>query len=117
MKTEINDTNIPVSQLFIQHENLEFKIAYQPDAVVSKTIIGKKAGTVTLFAFDAGQALSEHTAPYDALVYIVDGKALVTVEGREMTIKKGEIVLLPANKPHALMAISPFKMLLVMIKS
>jgi len=117
LKTQETNPDVTGSQLLIQQENLELKIAYQPGAVVSKTIIGKKTGTVTLFAFDEGQALSEHTAPYDAMVYIVDGSALVTVEGKEMTLTKGEMVILPANKPHALKALTPYKMLLVMIKS
>ena len=117
MKTEANNQEMPDSQLLIQQENLELKIAYQPGAVVSKTIIGKKTGTVTLFAFDEGQALSEHTAPYDAMVYIVDGSALVTVEGEEIVMKKGDMVILPANKAHALKAVTQYKMLLVMIKS
>jgi quercetin dioxygenase-like cupin family protein len=117
LKTKNNEPGILDNYLLVQPENLEQKIAYQPGAVVSKTIIGKRTGTVTLFAFDEGQALSEHTAPYDALVYIVDGSALVTVQGKEITVKKGEMVILPANKPHALKALTQYKMLLVMIKS
>ena len=117
MKTQETNHDVTDNQLLIQQENLELKIAYQPGAVVSKTIIGKKTGTVTLFAFDEGQALSEHTAPYDAMVYMVDGSALVTVEGKEITMRKGEMVILPANKPHALRALTQYKMLLVMIKS
>jgi len=100
-----------------QANNLESLIEYQKDSVVSKTIIGKKTGTVTLFAFDKGQGLSEHTAPYDAIIYIVDGEAEITIEGKEIVVKKSEMVILPANKPHALKALSQYKMLLVMIKS
>ena len=92
-------------------------IGYQGDAVVSRTIIDKKTGTVTLFSFDAGQGLSEHTAPFDALVYICDGEAEVTISGKSNRLKEGEMVLMPANEPHALRAIKKFKMMLVMIKS
>jgi quercetin dioxygenase-like cupin family protein len=97
--------------------NLENYIAYQKDSVVSKTIIGKKTGTVTLFAFDSGQGLSEHTAPFDALVYGVDGDAEITVAKKQFVVKKGETVILPANIPHAVKPLGQFKMLLVMIKS
>lgn len=90
---------------------------YQDGAVVSREIIKKDTGTVTLFAFDKGQGLSEHTAPFDALVYIVDGAAEITVSGKPHKVKKGEMIILPANKPHALKATKKFKMLLVMIKA
>jgi quercetin dioxygenase-like cupin family protein len=97
--------------------NLESLMDYQTDSVVSKTIIGKKAGTVTMFAFDKDQGLSEHTAPYDAMVYMVDGEAQITISGKPIIVKKGEMVILPANEPHALEALSKYKMLLIMIKS
>jgi len=97
--------------------NLENLIAYQQDSVVSKTIIGKKTGTVTLFAFDKGQGLSEHTAPFEAIVYLVDGEAEITIDGNPHVVKKGEMIILPANIPHALTSITSFKMLLTMIKS
>ena len=97
--------------------NLESLIEYQTDSVISKTIIGKKAGTVTLFAFDKEQGLSENTAAYDALVYMLDGEAKITISGKPIIVKKGDMVILPANEPHALEALSPYKMLLVMIKS
>jgi quercetin dioxygenase-like cupin family protein len=84
---------------------------------VSKTIIKKTTGTVTLFAFDKGQGLSEHTAPFEALVYLIDGEAGITVGSQTHQVKKGEVIILPANVPHALTALSPFKMLLTMIKS
>ncbi len=100
-----------------QANNLENLIAYQKDSVVSKTIIGKKTGTLTLFAFDKGQGLSEHTAPFEATVYLVDGEAEITVSGKIHVVKKGEMIILPANIPHALQALTPFKMLLIMIKS
>ena len=92
-------------------------VAYQQGAVVSRTIIDKEAGTVTLFAFDQGQGLSEHTAPFDAMVYVFDGEAEITISGKPLLVKKGETVIMPANQPHALRAISRFKMMLVMIKS
>jgi len=96
---------------------LENLIACQQDSVVSKTIIGKKTGSVTLFAFDKGQGLSEHTAPFEAIVYIVEGEAEITVDGKPHRVKKGEMIILPASIPHALNSITSFKMLLTMIKS
>ncbi len=92
-------------------------VAYQEGAVVSKTLIGKATGTVTLFAFDKGQGLSEHTAPFDALVCVLEGKAEVAVDGSPVTVAPGEMLIMPANRPHALRAIERFKMMLVMIKS
>jgi quercetin dioxygenase-like cupin family protein len=92
-------------------------IDYQKDAVVSKTIIEKKTGTVTLFAFDMGQGLSEHTAPFDALVQILDGEVEIIISGKPHHLKQGEIIVMPAQKPHALKAVSKFKMLLTMIRS
>jgi quercetin dioxygenase-like cupin family protein len=92
-------------------------IAYQTDSVVSRTIIDKKAGTITLFAFDSGQGLSERITPYDALVYILDGEAEVTISNKPIRLKKGELTIMPANEPHALSAATRFKMLLIMIKA
>ena len=92
-------------------------INYQEDAVVSRELIRKATGTVTLFAFDKNQGLSEHTAPYDALVMITDGQAEITVSEVKHKIKAGEMLLMPANSPHALKALEPFKMVLTMIKS
>jgi quercetin dioxygenase-like cupin family protein len=91
-------------------------IRIQKGTVVSREILRKKTGTVTLFGFDKGQGLSAHSAPYDALVVLVDGEAELTVAGRKFRVKKGESIILPAGKPHALLAVKPFKMLLVMIK-
>jgi quercetin dioxygenase-like cupin family protein len=91
-------------------------VQYQTEAVVSRTLIDKKVGTVTAFAFDDGQGLSEHTAPYDALVEVLDGEAEITISGDPMRLKKGEMVVMPANKPHALRAVTRFKMLLIMIR-
>ena len=91
-------------------------VAYQDGAVVSREIIKKPAGTVSLFAFDAGQGLSEHAAPFDALVHVLDGEAEITISGRTHVMKAGDLILMPANEPHALRATSRFKMLLTMIR-
>jgi quercetin dioxygenase-like cupin family protein len=90
---------------------------YQPGAVVSITIIDKKIGTVTLFAFDAGQGLSEHTAPYDAMVQIIDGEAKIVIAGNPHKVAAGEMIIMPANKPHSLKAVKRFKMILTMIRA
>jgi len=92
-------------------------VKYQKKAVVSKTLINKKSGTVTLFSFDKGQGLSEHTAPFDAMVYIMDGKARISISGKANTVSAGELIILPANRPHALSAVEKFKMMLIMIKN
>ena len=90
---------------------------YQGGCIVSRTIVDKKAGTVTFFAFDQGQGLSEHTAPFDALVFLLDGEAEVVISGKPFRLKAGEMVVMPANDPHALKAITRFKMVLTMIRS
>ena len=92
-------------------------VDYQADSVVSKTLVKKKVGTVTLFAFDKGQGLSEHTAPYDAIVFIIDGEVDITVSGSTKRVKKGEMIIMPAGEPHELMGVERFKMVLVMIRS
>lgn len=92
-------------------------IEYQHGSVVSRTLIDKKTGTVTLFAFDEGQGLSEHTAPFDALVYVFDGEAEVTVSGKTHRLTQGEMIIMPANEPHSLKAVKKFRMTLTMIKS
>ncbi|MFA5199308.1 MAG: cupin domain-containing protein [Candidatus Omnitrophota bacterium] len=92
-------------------------LKYQADAVVSQEIVRKEIGTVTLFAFDKGQGLSEHTSPFDALVYIADGRAEIKIAGKPSIVKNGEMIIISANKPHALKAVQKFKMLLVMLKS
>ena len=104
-------------KLIAEASNLEGLIDYQEGSVVSRTLIDKKAGTVTLFAFDENQGLSEHTAPFDALVYVLDGEVEVTISGKPIRLKKGEVTIMPANHPHALAAKTKFKMLLTMIKS
>jgi quercetin dioxygenase-like cupin family protein len=90
---------------------------YQEGSVVSRTIIDKKTGTVTFFAFDEGQGLSEHTTPFDALVYLVDGEAEITISGKPVRLREGEMIIMPANQPHALRAVKKFKMVLTMIRS
>jgi len=92
-------------------------VEYQPGSVVSRTLVKKSAGTVTAFAFDAGEALSEHTAPYDALVLGVDGKAEISIAGLAHDVSAGQLLRLPAGQPHAVKAITPFKMILVMIRA
>lgn len=97
-------------------QNLNQAINYQNGAVVSKEIVKQSGGTVTLFAFDQDQGLSEHTAPFSALAIIIDGTAEITVAGDKHLVKTGEMLLMPAGKPHALKANQAFKMMLVMIK-
>ena len=108
----------------MKEEDLTGKVAkmselveYHLGSIVSRTIIDKAEGTITLFAFEKGQGLSEHTAPFDAMVYILDGVAEVTISGKPLHLKQGEMVIMPANEPHALRATSRFKMMLVMVKS
>ncbi len=100
-----------------QPQRLVDLIEYQEGSVVSRTIIDKETGTVTLFAFDEGQRLSEHTAPFDAFVYTLDGAVEVNISGKKFSLTKGEMIIMPANEPHALKAPKRFKMLLTMIKS
>jgi quercetin dioxygenase-like cupin family protein len=92
-------------------------VEYNTNSVVSKTVVEKDTGTITLFAFDKGQGLSEHTVQYDALVYIFDGKAQITVGDETHILKKGQLLMMPANIPHALTALEKYKMMLIMIKS
>jgi quercetin dioxygenase-like cupin family protein len=97
-------------------QSLAALVSYEPGSVVSRTIIDRRAGTVTLFAFDEGEGLSEHTAAYDALLYLLEGEATVTVSGVTNQMKDGEALVLPAGKPHSVRATSKFKMLLTMIR-
>lgn len=94
-----------------------YEMKYQKGAIVSKEILNKKTGTITLFSFDKNQSLSEHTAPFDAFVYIVDGSADITISGKSNILKKDEMIIMPANRPHSVKAITRFKMLLVMVRS
>jgi len=106
-----------MGDLHAQVVNAAELVAYQDGAVVSREIVSQKTGTVTLFAFDAGQGLSEHTAPFDALVLVLDGEAEITIAGTPFRVQAGEMILMPAHKPHALKAIRRFKMMLVMIRA
>ena len=90
---------------------------YQEGSIVSRTIINRKAGTVTFFAFDEGQGLSEHTAPYDALIYLLDGEADIVISGKATRVEQGEMIVIPAKKPHTLRAAKKFKIILTMIRS
>ena len=109
--------NEEASSLSEGANDLANMISVQPKAVVSRTLVNKPTGTITLFAFDAGEGLSEHTAPYDALVHVIEGEANVRIAAREHFVHAGQVILLPANQPHALTAATPFKMLLTMIRT
>lgn len=91
--------------------------AYQDGAIVSRTLLKRAGGTITLFAFDAGQALSEHTTPFDAVAQVLDGEAQITIAGTPFSVKAGELILMPANQPHAVAATTRFKMLLTMVRA
>ena len=99
-----------------QAQPLDKLVGYAADSIVSKTILDKPTGTLTLFAFDQGQKLSEHTSPYDATIQVIDGRARVTIAGQDKDVAVGELVIMPANVPHAVTAIEQFKMLLIMIR-
>ncbi len=106
-------TSIPASKPI----GLSDSIEYSTDSVVSRTLIENKAGTITLFAFDAGQGLSEHSAPFDAVVQVLDGEAELTIGGEKVNASFGQMVVMPANVPHALQARQRFKMLLTMLRA
>jgi len=105
-----------MENLIANKETLKKVVDYSVDSVVSKTLIEKKTGTVTLFAFDKGQGLSEHTAPFDAMVYVVEGQAEIRISGVAHNLAEGEVIIMPANEPHAVKAGEKFKMLLIMIR-
>jgi len=107
------DHNTPVGRTL----PLVTAVDYSPGAIVSRTLLDKPTGTLTLFAFDAGQGLREHTAPYDATVQILDGEAELIIGGQSVNARTGELVIMPANVPHAVRAHQRFKMLLIMIRS
>jgi len=106
-----------MDELYAKALNMSELLDYQPGSVVSRTLIKKPTGTVTLFAFDAGEGLSEHTAPFDALAYILDGEAEITISGNPVIAKAGEMVIMPADQPHFLKAVARFKMALIMIRA
>ena len=108
----MSDNNIKKSIL-----NLDSMLEYQEGSVVSRAIINKDVGTVTLFSFDKDEGLSEHSAPFDALVYVFDGEAEIKISGDPFILRKGQMLIMPANEPHALKALQKFKMMLIMIKS
>jgi quercetin dioxygenase-like cupin family protein len=101
----------------VQLSNLADLVAYQDDSVVSRILMKKAGGSVTAFAFDRGQSLSEHTTPYDALVCVVDGEVEISISGKPYKLNQGQLLVMPANEPHAVRAITRFKMLLTMLKS
>ncbi|MGB7295717.1 MAG: cupin domain-containing protein [Candidatus Aminicenantales bacterium] len=107
----------PAAGLKAQALSLTDLADYQPGSVVSREIISQKTGTVTVFAFAEGQGLSEHTTPFDALVYVIDGETEVTISGRSHPLTRGQMIIMPADEPHALKAVKPFKMMLIMIRS
>ena len=105
------------AELVAQECGLNDLVAYQEGSIVSRQVMGGKSGNVTLFAFAAGQGLSEHTAPFDALVYVFDGEAEVIISGQSHGVQSGKMIVMPANQPHAVKANQPFKMMLVMIRN
>ena len=107
----------PSNKKLMTPQSINDAIQYQEDSVVSRELIHKTTGTITLFAFDKNQGLSEHTAPYDAFVMITDGQAEIIVSGVKLEMNAGEMLLMPAHSPHSLKAIERFKMVLTMIKS
>ncbi|CAG0960372.1 MAG: Cupin domain protein [Candidatus Methanoperedens nitroreducens] len=97
--------------------NLKDFIEYSPGSVVSKTLKQNSAGTITLFAFDSGQELSEHSAPFDAVVHVIEGEGSFLIGGEEHNLKEGDLIIMPANVPHAVKAVQKFKMLLTMLRA
>ena len=110
---ELTDSKPVLAQV----QDMKDLVAYQDGAVVSRTIVNTNAGTVTAFAFDEGQELSEHTAAYDAMVIVIEGKIDIRISGSVFQLEEEQIIVMPANKPHAVKAVTRFKMLLVMIRS
>ncbi|MGA8903542.1 MAG: cupin domain-containing protein, partial [Candidatus Bathyarchaeia archaeon] len=113
VRFELTNPKTAIAQVM----KLKDLIAYQSGAVVSKTLVNEEEGTVTAFAFDEGQGLSEHTAPYAALVIVIEGQVDVKISGESFHLNEGEMIIMPPNKPHALKAITQFKMILIMVKS
>ncbi len=111
-----NDTKENSATRTAEVKRMADMVSYQDDSIVSRTAIGKSAGSVTLFAFGSGQSLSEHTTPFDAMLNVLDGEAEITIAGEPFIVKEGEMVVMPANVPHAVMAVKRFKMMLIMIR-
>ena len=111
-----NNESVILDSCLAQCQSLAGLIDYSDDSVVSKTILDKPAGTLTLFAFDHGQGLSEHSAPYDATVQVIDGTGAITIDGKETEVEAGHLIIMPANIPHSVKANQRFKMLLIMIR-
>ncbi len=109
---ELTNSKTSVAQVM----KLKELVAYQTGSVVSRAIVGDRGGTVTAFAFDEGEGLSEHTAPYDALVIVVEGEGAIKISDSAFNLKEGDLIIMPANKPHALKAVTKFKMILIMVK-
>jgi len=108
--------NSNADKLISNVHNLKGFIEYQNGSVVSRSILKKESGNITLFAFDKGENLSEHTSPFDAVIYIIDGVAEIKISGNIYSLKEGEMIIMPPNEPHALKAVTKFKMLLIMLK-
>ena len=113
MKTEPKAKGLPAAKAALVSE----LVNYQEGAIVSRELVKKPTGNVTIFAFDEGQGLSEHTAPFDALVQVIEGEVEIHISGKPHKVKTGEVILMPAGEPHALKALSRFKMILAMIRS
>jgi quercetin dioxygenase-like cupin family protein len=113
-------SEIPPSKFVINLEGIPVAITpllrYQDGAIVSREIYTKKPGSITIFSFDEGQGLSEHTAPFDAMIYMLEGTAKITIGHKDTEVKQDQFILMPANVPHAIKAISKFKMMLIMIR-
>lgn len=112
----MENTKSAIEEFVKEGISLEGLVEYQSGSVVSKTLIKKPTGTVTLFAFDKDEGLSEHAAPFDAMVAVLDGKVQISIDKKPHTLSKGEMIIMPANAPHALKAVERFKMMLIMIK-
>jgi quercetin dioxygenase-like cupin family protein len=106
-----------VEKIVAEPLRLKELVGYQTGAIVSRTLIEGDGGTVTVFAFDENQALSEHTVPFDALVMVVEGRVKIRISGRDFAVEEGQMIIMPAHQPHALKAVTQFKMVLVMIRS
>jgi quercetin dioxygenase-like cupin family protein len=111
-----NEEKNILNECLSKNRQLSSLIEYATNSIVSKTILDKSAGTITLFAFDKGQKLSEHTTPYDAVVQVIDGQGLFTIGGKNINVQAGQIIIMPANVPHSAAAEENFKMLLTMIR-